>query len=153
MRRFIAGAGAAALLVATACRTNDAEPAPTNTTAPVSATAAPQAEATPPLATTMAESAAPAPAPSPAPTTPAAQTATPAPAPMTPPMAPDGVGRVNIAEAKARVDRGEAIIIDVRSADAYRESHIAGAKNIPLEELKLRDAEIPRDKFVITYCT
>lgn len=47
------------------------------------------------------------------------------------------------------------IIVDVRSAEAYAESHIKGAISIPLEEIenKPTDLELDKDQWIITYCT
>jgi rhodanese-related sulfurtransferase/DNA-binding MarR family transcriptional regulator len=51
-----------------------------------------------------------------------------------------------------RVRQKKAIVIDVRPADEYRTAHIAGALPIPLEQLKLRLSELPRNKEVVAYC-
>jgi len=42
-------------------------------------------------------------------------------------------------------------IIDVRNPELYREGHISGAINIPLEELEDRMGEIPQNRPVVTY--
>jgi rhodanese-related sulfurtransferase len=51
-----------------------------------------------------------------------------------------------------RVRKGLATVLDVRPAGEYRSGHIAGAISIPLEELKERLAELPRDQDIIAYC-
>ncbi|WAW14894.1 FAD-dependent oxidoreductase [Peptostreptococcus equinus] len=58
-----------------------------------------------------------------------------------------------ISHTKVRdlVENGE-YIIDVRGRDAYEKSHIIGAKNIPIEEIRNRIEEIPRDKTVYVHC-
>ena len=63
--------------------------------------------------------------------------------------------RVTAEDAKSAFDAGDAIIIDVRSADAYASSHIAGAVSIPLAELEADLASFSLDpsKWIITYCT
>src|SRR5688572_13330690 len=43
------------------------------------------------------------------------------------------VPRISVLKAKAAVDSGQAIIVDVRSAENYSESHAAGAISIPLD--------------------
>ena len=65
------------------------------------------------------------------------------------------VPRVTAEEAKAALDAGEAIIVDVRSADAYKTSHIAGAISIPLDEFEtnLTGLNLDQDQWIITYCT
>lgn len=45
-----------------------------------------------------------------------------------------------------------ACIIDVREKDEYELSHIVGAKNIPLSEIRQRINEIPKDKPVYIHC-
>jgi predicted sulfurtransferase len=65
----------------------------------------------------------------------------------------DGARRISPADAHAAFDRGRAVIVDVRSIEAYRESHIKGALSIPLDELESRLSELPRNKTIITYCT
>lgn len=42
-------------------------------------------------------------------------------------------------------------VIDVRNAAAFQGGHIAGAKNIPLDELEKRRAEIPSAKTLVPY--
>ena len=45
-----------------------------------------------------------------------------------------------------------AMLLDVRTAREFREGSITGAKHIPLDELRSRLDEIPRDRPVIVYC-
>ena len=56
--------------------------------------------------------------------------------------------RIDVASARARQRSGE-LIIDVRSPEEYAQGHIAGAVNIPLEQLEA--AELP-DAAVMTTC-
>lgn len=58
--------------------------------------------------------------------------------------------RVPLDEAKTALDSGSAILVDVRSAEAYRDSHIAGAINIPLAELESRLGELDKAQWIIT---
>lgn len=51
-----------------------------------------------------------------------------------------------------RVRRGEVVVIDVRPAKEYRAAHISHAVSVPLEELRRRLAELPRDKTIVAYC-
>lgn len=46
----------------------------------------------------------------------------------------------------------ETVLVDVRSAAEYAKSHIRGAVNIPLEEMRQRHSELPRDKPIVLYC-
>ena len=63
------------------------------------------------------------------------------------------IQRISIDETKAALDSGSALVVDVRSAEAYQGSHISGAINIPLEELESRLGELDQAKWIITYCT
>jgi len=44
------------------------------------------------------------------------------------------------------------VLIDVRTAQEYRQGHIDGAHNIPVDELRERLDELPMDRPIITYC-
>ena len=55
-------------------------------------------------------------------------------------------------EAMKLVKEKKAVWIDVRSKDAYDQSHIPGAINIPLSELPNHFTKLPPRKFLITYC-
>ena len=65
------------------------------------------------------------------------------------------VSRVPPDQAKAAFDSGQAIIVDVRGADAYARSHIKGALEISLSAIQTDPANLPLDKnkWIITYCT
>ena len=45
-----------------------------------------------------------------------------------------------------------AIILDVRSPGEYKQGHIQGAKNIPLNELTNHISKIKKDSTIITCC-
>jgi hypothetical protein len=61
--------------------------------------------------------------------------------------------RMTATELKQRVEAGEVVVIDVRTRVAYATEHARGAVNIPLEEIGMRTAELPTDKWLVTYCT
>jgi len=65
------------------------------------------------------------------------------------------VPRVSVDQAKAAFDRGDAVIVDVRGAEAYARSHIAGALEVSLSAIQTDPANLPLDKnkWIITYCT
>ncbi len=49
--------------------------------------------------------------------------------------------------------REEAVtVLDVRPIEEYNAAHIPGALSIPLKELKLHLAELPRDQEIVAYC-
>ena len=57
------------------------------------------------------------------------------------------------AEVVERQARGERLqIVDVRSAADHAKSHVAGAVNIPLGELRARLSELDPDQATVTYC-
>lgn len=66
---------------------------------------------------------------------------------------PDGARRVTIDEMESLVKEGKAVVIDVRSQDAYDAGHIPGAKLIPAAEILNHLSELPKDKLIITYCS
>ena len=81
----------------------------------------------------------------PAPAVPAA-----APAPAT----PETVERITLADLKKLVDAKNVLIVDVRSAEAYKEGHIAGAVSAPLGEIEKHLQELKAaGKPIVTYCT
>jgi rhodanese-related sulfurtransferase/DNA-binding HxlR family transcriptional regulator len=55
-------------------------------------------------------------------------------------------------ELIARLSRGDAVLVDVRPAEEFAAGHIEGARSIPIDELKRRLAELPKDREVIAYC-
>jgi 3-mercaptopyruvate sulfurtransferase SseA len=65
------------------------------------------------------------------------------------------VSRVPADQAKAAFDSGDAVIVDVRGADAYARSHITGALEVSLSAIQTDPANLPLDKnkWIITYCT
>jgi 3-mercaptopyruvate sulfurtransferase SseA len=65
----------------------------------------------------------------------------------------DGVRRVTVAELREALDKGAAVVVDVRSADQYKASHIKSAVHIPETEVAARSGELPRDKMIVTYCS
>jgi rhodanese-related sulfurtransferase len=78
----------------------------------------------------------------------------PAAAPSLAQMAPeDGARRIGAEEALLAVAKGNAILVDVRSKEAFNFSHAKDAKSIPLQEIPDRLSEMPRDRLIIAYCT
>ena len=59
---------------------------------------------------------------------------------------------VSVGEAQRLWQNKEAIIIDVRSPGEYRDGHIPGVGNSPLDELEKRINEVPKDKKVVLIC-
>lgn len=62
--------------------------------------------------------------------------------------------RLTPAEAAARRQAGEDIVIvDVRPVEAYRDEHVTGALNAPWKDLPTGHALLPRDRLLLLYCT
>ena len=59
-----------------------------------------------------------------------------------------------IPEAKKNVDDGKATVIDVREKNEFEKGHLAGARNVPLSELKAGNVptDLPKDKVIYTHC-
>jgi rhodanese-related sulfurtransferase len=47
----------------------------------------------------------------------------------------------------------DTVLIDVRNADEFAAGHVKGAVNIPVDDMKERLAEVPKDKKIVLYCT
>jgi rhodanese-related sulfurtransferase/predicted transcriptional regulator len=48
--------------------------------------------------------------------------------------------------------KDKAVLLDVRPRQEFEAGHLRGAINIPIDQLKDRLGELPRDRRVITYC-
>jgi rhodanese-related sulfurtransferase len=61
---------------------------------------------------------------------------------------------VSTVEATQLINRQDALVLDVRSAEEYAKGHILGAKNLPLADLERRSAELDKHKAkpVIVHC-
>ena len=66
---------------------------------------------------------------------------------------PDDIPRVTVSEAYQALSDGDAVLVDTRSASEYQTSHIAGAINIPIDQVESRVGELDPDTWYITYCT
>jgi rhodanese-related sulfurtransferase/predicted transcriptional regulator len=56
------------------------------------------------------------------------------------------------AEVQERLQRDEALLLDVRPSVEYEAAHIPGAVSIPYNELEGRLSELPPSKLIVTYC-
>jgi len=68
-------------------------------------------------------------------------------------MPGDGVRRITTAELHDALEKGTAVVVDVRSVEAYKVAHIKGALSIPETEIVKRKDELPRDKTIVFYCS
>ena len=63
------------------------------------------------------------------------------------------VPRITLQEAVDQQERGEAILLDVRSQLSYEKAHVAGARWLPEDEIESYLDELPRDRLLVLYCT
>ena len=65
------------------------------------------------------------------------------------------IQRVPPQDAKKAFDAGTAIIVDVRSRQAFEASHVTGAVSIPLADIEANPGAVtlPKDQWIIFYCT
>ena len=64
----------------------------------------------------------------------------------------DGVEVVDRTELAARLSRGEVVVLDVRPEAEYLAGHIAGARSVPVAELRRQLRALPKDAEVVAYC-
>jgi len=48
--------------------------------------------------------------------------------------------------------KGEVVVLDVRPTEEYLNAHLPFARSIPLDELRQRLAELPKDRSIVAYC-
>lgn len=48
--------------------------------------------------------------------------------------------------------KGEVVVLDVRPADEYLAAHLPYARSIPLQELRQRLSELPKERTIVAYC-
>jgi rhodanese-related sulfurtransferase/DNA-binding HxlR family transcriptional regulator len=64
----------------------------------------------------------------------------------------DGVDVVDREELAARLRRREVLVLDVRPQAEYAAGHIAGARSVPIAELRRHLRVLPKDADVVAYC-
>jgi rhodanese-related sulfurtransferase len=64
----------------------------------------------------------------------------------------DDVDSIGREELRARLTRGDVVLVDVRPEEEYAAGHIEGARSVPIDELERRLAELPLDREVVAYC-
>jgi rhodanese-related sulfurtransferase len=67
-------------------------------------------------------------------------------------LGPEDTDAVDTEELLRRLESGDAVILDVRPAAEYAAGHLPGAVHLPLEQLRDRFAELPRDRQIVAYC-
>jgi rhodanese-related sulfurtransferase len=64
----------------------------------------------------------------------------------------DGIEVIGREELAARLERGEVLVLDVRPAAEYAAGHIAGARSVPLTQLRRHLRALPHNAEVVAYC-
>jgi rhodanese-related sulfurtransferase/DNA-binding MarR family transcriptional regulator len=64
----------------------------------------------------------------------------------------DGVEVVDRDELAARLARGEVLVLDVRPRPEFSAGHIAGARSVPIGELRRHLRALPKEAEVVAYC-
>ncbi len=63
------------------------------------------------------------------------------------------VNNIAIEELKDLLDKKvDFVLLDVRSYAGFLESHIKGAKNVPVDELEKNVDSLDRSKLIVVYC-
>lgn len=65
----------------------------------------------------------------------------------------DNIARLDIKEAKAAVEAGKAVIVDVRDASAWKNERIKNSLSAPLATFDTEMEKLPKDKQLIFYCS
>jgi predicted sulfurtransferase len=65
----------------------------------------------------------------------------------------DDARRITAEELYKMYENKEVLIVDTRNDAAFKQSHIKGAILIPSNDVASRLGELPKDKFIATYCT
>ncbi|MDI6852744.1 MAG: rhodanese-like domain-containing protein [Deltaproteobacteria bacterium] len=67
-----------------------------------------------------------------------------------------GIKIINLDQAYALFNQGQALFVDVRKPYQYEEEHIPGAVSLPLDDWKKNKNTplpyIPKDRLIVTYC-
>ena len=60
--------------------------------------------------------------------------------------------QIDVKSVLATVDKHPPFLLDVRTAEEFAAGNIPNSVNIPIDELRLRLSELPRDRRIIAYC-
>lgn len=64
----------------------------------------------------------------------------------------DPLERLDRAAILRKARAGEVLVLDVRPSDEFQSAHLPHARSIPLNELKKRLTDLPKDVPVVAYC-
>jgi 3-mercaptopyruvate sulfurtransferase SseA len=68
------------------------------------------------------------------------------------PSSGGAVAQISVEDARAALDTGQAVFVDVRSTVGYEDGHIRGALSIPLPDLEARWTELDPADWILLYC-
>ena len=60
--------------------------------------------------------------------------------------------QVDVEQVLVATDQDQPFLLDVRTPTEYASGHIPGAVNLPVDELRSRVKELPRDRTIAAYC-
>jgi rhodanese-related sulfurtransferase len=63
-----------------------------------------------------------------------------------------GLEAISRDELAARLRQGDVILLDVRPEPEYRAGHVAGARSVPVSELRRNLRALPKEVDVVAYC-
>lgn len=63
-----------------------------------------------------------------------------------------GPGEISISDFTKSLKSDLIFVVDARTPEEFSTGHFPGAVSIPLEHMKARMSEIPKDKFVVVHC-
>lgn len=63
-----------------------------------------------------------------------------------------GPGEISISDFTKSLKSELIFVVDARTPEEYASGHFPGSVSIPLEQMKARMTEIPKDKFVVVHC-
>ncbi len=64
----------------------------------------------------------------------------------------NGIDVIDREELAARLERGEVVVLDVRPEVEFAAGHIAGARSVPIAELRRQLRALPKGGDVVAYC-
>lgn len=64
----------------------------------------------------------------------------------------DGLEAIDRKTLEARLEAGDAVLLDVRPADEFEAGHLPGAVSVPLSELDDHLHALPTDRTLVAYC-
>ena len=64
----------------------------------------------------------------------------------------EGLEAISRKELASRLRRGDVTVLDVRPGSEFRAGHIAGARSVPVAELRRSLRSLPKDVDVVAYC-